>query len=182
MQVRYQDRLPRYECGHSRADHVATPLCGSVRADTVDAVAAGALLAAVAPDQVALALAAAGEVTDRHRRSVRAAELAAERARYAADRAERAFLACEPDHAATTAKLAAANDTITTLREQLTRAETALDRERAEQHKTVSLLHDLITSRPAAPAISGEQSPQPAADPADTAGRNGNSRRQAPPR
>ena len=98
MQVRYQDRLPRYECGHSRADHVATPLCGSVRADTIDAVAAGALLAAVAPDQVALALAAAGEVTDRHRRSVRAAELAAERARYAADRAERAFLACEPEN------------------------------------------------------------------------------------
>jgi DNA invertase Pin-like site-specific DNA recombinase len=98
MQVRYQDRLPRYECGHSRADHVATPLCGSVRADTIDAVAAGALLAAVAPDQVGLALAAAGEVTDRHRRSVRAAELAAERARYAADRAERAFLACEPEN------------------------------------------------------------------------------------
>jgi DNA invertase Pin-like site-specific DNA recombinase len=98
MQVRYQDRLPRYECGHSRADHVATPLCGSVRADTIDAVAAGALLAAVAPDQVALALAAAGEVTDRHRRSVRAAELAAERARYAAARAERAFLACEPEN------------------------------------------------------------------------------------
>jgi DNA invertase Pin-like site-specific DNA recombinase len=98
MQVRYQDRLPRYECGHSRADHVATPLCGSVRADTIDAVAADALLAAVAPDQVALALAAAGEVTDRHRRSVRAAELAAERARYAADRAERSFLACEPEN------------------------------------------------------------------------------------
>ncbi len=98
MQVRYQDRLPRYECGHSRADHVATPLCGSVRADTIDAVAAGALLAAVAPDQVTLALAAAGEVTDRHRRSVRAAELAAERARYAADRAERAFVACEPEN------------------------------------------------------------------------------------
>jgi hypothetical protein len=98
MQVRYQDRLPRYECGHSRADHVATPLCGSVRADTIDAVAAGALLATVAPDQVALALAAAGEVTDRHRRSVRAAELAVERARYAADRAERAFVACEPEN------------------------------------------------------------------------------------
>ena len=98
MQVRYQDRLPRYECGHSRADHVATPLCGSVRADTIDAVAADALLATVAPDQVALALAAAGEVTDRHRRSVRAAELAAERARYAADRAERAFAACEPEN------------------------------------------------------------------------------------
>jgi DNA invertase Pin-like site-specific DNA recombinase len=98
MQVRYQDRLPRYECGHSRADHVATPLCGSVRADTIDAVASDALLATVAPDQVALALAAAGEVTDRHRRSVRAAELAVERARYAADRAERAFVACEPEN------------------------------------------------------------------------------------
>jgi DNA invertase Pin-like site-specific DNA recombinase len=98
MQVRYQDRLPRYECGHSRADHVATPLCGSVRADTIDAVAADALLATVAPDQVALALAAAGEVTDRHHRSVRAAELAVERARYAADRAERAFVACEPEN------------------------------------------------------------------------------------
>ena len=98
MQVRYQDRLPRYECCHSRADHVATPLCGSVRADTIDTVAADALLAAVAPGQVALALAAADEVTARHRRSVRAAELAADRARYAADRAGRAFLACEPEN------------------------------------------------------------------------------------
>lgn len=98
MQVRYQDRYPRYECAHSRHDHVATPLCGSVRADTIDAVAADALLAAVVPDQVALALAAAEEVTARRQRSVRAAELAAERARHDADRAERAFLACEPEN------------------------------------------------------------------------------------
>ena len=98
MQVRYQDHYPRYECSHSRADHVATPLCGSVRADTIDAVAAQALLAAVAPEQVTLALAAAGEVTARRQRSVRAAELAAERAHYDADRAERAFLACEPEN------------------------------------------------------------------------------------
>src|SRR6516225_5373882 len=98
MQVRYQDRLPRYECGHSRADHVATPLCGSVRADTIDAVAADALLAAIAPEQVTLALAAAEQVTIRRQRSVRAAELAAERARYDAGRAERAFLACEPEN------------------------------------------------------------------------------------
>ncbi len=98
MQVRYQDRYPRYECSHSRADHVATPLCGSVRADTVDQAVAQALLAAVEPGQVALALAAAGEVTARRHRSDRAAELAAERARYDADRAERAFLACEPEN------------------------------------------------------------------------------------
>jgi len=70
-----------------------------------------------------------------------------------------------------------------TKREQLARAETALDRERAEQHKTVSLLHDLITSRPAAPAGNGGQHPHADGStghqPADTAG-NGTSRRQAP--
>jgi hypothetical protein len=98
IQVRYQDRYPRYECSHSRADHVATPLCGSVRADTIDQAVAAALLAAVEPAQVTLALAAAEEVTIRRQRSVRAAELAAERARYDADRAERAFLACEPEN------------------------------------------------------------------------------------
>ena len=50
------------------------------------------------PDEVALALAAADEVADRHRRVGRAAELAVERARYEADRAERAFHAVEPDN------------------------------------------------------------------------------------
>jgi DNA invertase Pin-like site-specific DNA recombinase len=98
MQVRYQDTYPRYECSHSRADHVATPRCGSVRADTIDVVVVDALLAAVEPDQLALALAAADEVTARRRRSVRAAELAVERAHYTAQRAERAFLACEPEN------------------------------------------------------------------------------------
>jgi len=98
MQVRYQDTYPRYECSHSRADHVATSRCGSVRADTIDVVVAEALLAAVEPNQLALALAAADEVTARRRRSVRAAELAVERAHYTAQRAERAFLACEPEN------------------------------------------------------------------------------------
>jgi DNA invertase Pin-like site-specific DNA recombinase len=98
MQVRYQDRYPRYECSHSRADHVATPLCGSVRADTIDEAVTAALLTAVEPGQLALALAAADEVTARRHRSDRAAELAVERARYDADRAERAFLACEPEN------------------------------------------------------------------------------------
>ena len=86
--------------------------------------------------------------------------------------------------AAATAQLAAANDTITALREQLTRAETALDRERAGQHRTVSLLHDILTSRPAAPPGSDGPHPQAAGgaghQPADAAG-NG-TRRHAPPR
>src|SRR4051794_8512799 len=98
MQVRYADRRPYYECSHSRADHVATPLCGSVRADTIDETVTQALLAAVGPDQVALALAAAGEVTARRARATRAADLAVQRAQYHADRAERAFHACEPEN------------------------------------------------------------------------------------
>jgi hypothetical protein len=98
MQVRYASRHPYYECSHSRADHVASPRCGSVRASTIDQAVTGALLAAVAPDQLALALAAADQVTARRQRSVRAAELAVERARYQADRAERAFGACEPEN------------------------------------------------------------------------------------
>ncbi len=48
------------------------------------------------PEQIALALSAADQVADRHQRGSRAAELAVERVRYDADRAERAFHACEP--------------------------------------------------------------------------------------
>ena len=56
------------------------------------------LLDALTPGQVALALSAADEVAGRHQRVSRAAELAVERARYDADRAERAFCAVEPEN------------------------------------------------------------------------------------
>lgn len=98
MQVRYADTHPYYECSHSRADHVATERCGSVRANLIDDAVTAAFLTAVAPDQLALALAAAGEVTARRAQATRAAELSVERARYQADRAERAFTACEPEN------------------------------------------------------------------------------------
>ena len=98
MSTRYAGGLPYYECARTRADHVATPDCRSVQASTVDEAVAAALLAAVSPDQLALVLAAAGEVTARRARSLRAAELAVERARYAAERAERAFTAVEPEN------------------------------------------------------------------------------------
>ncbi len=49
------------------------------------------------------------------------------------------------------AALAAVNSTVTALRRQLARAETALDRERAQQHETVALLRGLIASRPESP-------------------------------
>ena len=67
-------------------------------AATVDDAVADRLLAALNPHEVALALAAADAVADRHHRLGRAAELAVERARYEADRAERAFHAVEPEN------------------------------------------------------------------------------------
>src|SRR6266571_3389228 len=98
MRTNYHtDQRPSYECS-SRADRLITPTCRSVAAATVDAVVAAALLNALTPDQVALALSAADQVTDRHQRVSRAAQLAVERARYDADRAERAFHQVEPEN------------------------------------------------------------------------------------
>jgi excisionase family DNA binding protein len=87
-----------YECGHSRADHINTPGCRSVKSTVVDELIVRRLLEALAPDQIALALAAADEHQDRRARSNRVFELRVERARYESIRAERAFHACEPDN------------------------------------------------------------------------------------
>ena len=87
-----------YECSASRADQMATATCRSITATTVDDAVAERLLDALNPDEVALALAAADEVADRRARHSRAAELAVERARYEAERAERAFHSCEPEN------------------------------------------------------------------------------------
>jgi DNA invertase Pin-like site-specific DNA recombinase len=98
MRTNYHtDDRPAYECS-SRAGQLTTPGCRSVAAATVDTAVARVLLDALTPGQVALALAAAGEVTGRHQRVSRAAELAVERARYEADRAERAFTQVEPEN------------------------------------------------------------------------------------
>jgi hypothetical protein len=98
MRTNYHaDARPAYECS-SRAGRRSTPACRSVAAATIDDAVARVLLAALTPGQVALALAAAGEVAGRHQRISRAAELAVERARYEAGRAERAFSAVEPEN------------------------------------------------------------------------------------
>src|SRR5712691_5874596 len=93
----HTDQRPACECS-SRRDRLTTPSCRSVAAACVDAAVADALLNALTPGQVALALSAAGEIAGRHQRASRAAELAVERARYDADRAERAFHAVEPEN------------------------------------------------------------------------------------
>ena len=93
----HSDQRPAYECSR-RADRLTTPTCRSIAASTVDTAVAERLLAALNPTEIALALAAADEVADRRHRVNRAAELAVERARYDADRAERAFSQVEPEN------------------------------------------------------------------------------------
>jgi hypothetical protein len=98
MDVQYVGGRPHYDCSRSRSDHTKTAACRSVRAAPIDEPVASCLLGALGGDEVALALAAADEVADRRARQVRAAELALERARYQAGRAERALLAVEPEN------------------------------------------------------------------------------------
>ncbi len=99
MSTRYhRNGHAAYECSASRADQTGTPTCRSITAVTVDGTVTEQLLDALNPDEVARALAAADEVSDRRARRSRAAELAVERARYEAERAERAFHACEPEN------------------------------------------------------------------------------------
>ena len=99
MSTRYHaNGLAAYECPARRVDQMATPTCRSITALTIDEAVAERLLEALNPDEVALALAAADEICDRRARRSRAAELAVERARYEAERAERAFHACEPEN------------------------------------------------------------------------------------
>lgn len=99
MSTRYhRNGHAAYECSASRVDQMATATCRSIAAVTVDDAVADRLLDALNPEEVALALAAADEVCNRRSRTSRAAELAVERARYEAERAERAFHACEPEN------------------------------------------------------------------------------------
>ena len=89
---------PIYDCTHSRSDHVTTPQCRSVLAEAVDRMVGQRLLEVLAPQEIALALAAADEVTARKTNHNRALELRVERTRYEAARAERAFHHCDPDN------------------------------------------------------------------------------------
>ena len=98
MGTHYQRGTIGYKCSRSRLEHLNTPACREVKAAVVDELVARRLFAALAPEEIALALAATDEVTERHARASRALELRVERARYEAVRAERAFHACEPDN------------------------------------------------------------------------------------
>src|SRR6266545_5288562 len=91
-----RDRKVSYRCPDSGSARTAQ--CRSFDASTVDSAVGELFWNTVTAQQIGLALAAAGEVADRHTRTHRAAELAVQRARYDADRAERAFSNVEPEN------------------------------------------------------------------------------------
>jgi DNA invertase Pin-like site-specific DNA recombinase len=91
------DRYCFYDCFAARRDHTRDG-CRGISAHTVDEAVTARFLQAVTPEQISLALAAAEEVEARHTRTHRAAEMAVQRARYEADRAERAFTQVEPEN------------------------------------------------------------------------------------
>jgi DNA invertase Pin-like site-specific DNA recombinase len=97
--TRYQGQPCRafYDCmGHR--DAARTGSCRSILAEIVDTAVADLLLARVSPEHIRQALAVADELVERQTRACRAAELALERARYEADRADRAFHQVDPDN------------------------------------------------------------------------------------
>jgi excisionase family DNA binding protein len=98
MTTTYTSGKAIYDCAHSRQDGTHTPGCRSIRADVIDDAVARRLLQVIAPDQIALALRAAEEVTARRANRIRTVELQVERARYEAARAERAYHQCEPEN------------------------------------------------------------------------------------
>ena len=91
-----RDRKVSYRCPDR--DSARTVQCRTVAASIVDDAVSSLLLNTITPEQIGVALAAADEVVERHTRSHRAAELAVQRARYDADRAERAFSNVEPEN------------------------------------------------------------------------------------
>lgn len=100
MSLRYtgpQGDYPVYCCRADR-DQTGAPLCQEVRALAVDARVEAILLEALKPDQIAIALAALGQLDREARQLERQWGLRRERARYEAERAQRQYDAVEPEN------------------------------------------------------------------------------------
>ena len=88
---------PVYCCRVDR-DQRGGALCQEVRALPVDTLVERALLGALAPDQIAIAIAAMGQLEEEGRQLERQWTLRRERARYEAERARRQYDAVEPEN------------------------------------------------------------------------------------
>ena len=100
MSVRYSgpdNEYPVY-CCRADKDQTASCLCQEVRAGPVDDLIAEALLEALAPDQIKIAIAAMDQMTQEARQLEQQWSLRRERARYEAERARRQYDAVEPEN------------------------------------------------------------------------------------
>jgi len=100
MSVRYsgpRGQNPVYCCLADR-HQTGGPLCQEVRAPLVDQLVAEALLKALEPDQIAIAVAALDRIGEEDRQLERQWSLRRERARYEAQRACRQYDAVEPEN------------------------------------------------------------------------------------
>jgi DNA invertase Pin-like site-specific DNA recombinase len=100
MSLRYtgpKGDYPVYCCRADR-DHKAGPLCQEVRALTIDAFVERTFLDALAPDRIAIAVAALGQLQQEAERLEKQWALRRERARYEAERARRQYDAVEPEN------------------------------------------------------------------------------------
>src|SRR3954462_14415998 len=100
MSLRYtgpKGDYPVYCCRADR-DHKAGPLCQEVRALAIDAFVERTFLDALAPDQIAIAVAALGQLQQEAHQLEKQWALRRERARYEAERARRQYDAVEPEN------------------------------------------------------------------------------------
>jgi DNA invertase Pin-like site-specific DNA recombinase len=100
MVVCYSGQHGEYPVYRCKADHSqeGRPFCQDVRALPVDAEVERLVLAALAPDQIALAVAALGQIEEEARLLEHQWALKRERARYEAERARRQYNEVEPEN------------------------------------------------------------------------------------
>jgi hypothetical protein len=100
MSLRYTGPNGDYPVYCCRADRnlSAGPLCQEVRALPADAFVERTLLDALAPDQIAIAIAALGQLQEEMHRLEKQWALRRERARYEAERARRQYDTVEPEN------------------------------------------------------------------------------------
>lgn len=100
MALRYsgaRGTYPLYQCSADQSQD-GSPRCQEVRALPVDAAVERLLLEALAPDQIALAVAAMGQLDEESRLLEKQWALKRERARYEAERARRQYDTVEPEN------------------------------------------------------------------------------------
>src|SRR5437660_8399386 len=100
MSLRYTGPKGDYPvyCCRSDRDQQGSALCQEVRALPVDTLVERVLLDALAPDRIAIALAAVGQLEEESRQLERQWMLRRERARYEAERARRQYDTVEPEN------------------------------------------------------------------------------------